>query len=147
MIENAHVTPLPEPIAGDDAPAPGAVAAAFGLPGPVLATRAVGGAWLNRAYCLETPAGRFAVKQMDNPWGDPHWQDRLLEAWEFEQRGLAAGVSAPEPVPNPANGGCLAHGASMGRWHPVRSRAGDRRYRHLGRAIARRTAWIEDRAR
>jgi hypothetical protein len=59
-------------------------------------------------YRLGAGGRRFAVKEMRNPWADPHWQDWLAESWPFEQRAIAAGVAAPRPVPNPADGGCLA---------------------------------------
>ncbi len=32
----------------------------------------------------------------------------MLQSWAFEQRAIAAGVRAPRPVPNQADGGCLA---------------------------------------
>jgi Ser/Thr protein kinase RdoA (MazF antagonist) len=91
-----------------DMPDPAAVISAFGLPGPVTAWSVVGGAWSNRVYRLGAGGRRFAVKEMRNPWADPHWQEWLAEAWSFEQRGIAVGVAAPQPVPNPANGSCLA---------------------------------------
>jgi len=93
---------------GDDAPEPDSVLAAFGLGGSVTAVTVVGGAWSNRVYRLDTGAGSFAVKEMRNPWADPGWKRWLAEAWSFEQRALAAGVSAPLPVANPVDGGCLA---------------------------------------
>src|SRR5215475_1270414 len=76
--------------------------------GSVTAVRVVGGGWSNRVYRLDAGAGSFAVKEMCNPWADPGWERWLAEAWSFEQRALAAGVSAPLPVANPADGGCLA---------------------------------------
>jgi hypothetical protein len=69
---------------------------------------AVGGAWSNRVYRIDGGGHSFAVKEMRNPWADPRWAHWLREAWSFEQRALAAGVTAPLPVPNPADGGCLA---------------------------------------
>jgi Ser/Thr protein kinase RdoA (MazF antagonist) len=91
-----------------DAPDPAAVIAAFGLHGPVTDWTAVGGAWSNRVYRLDAGGRRFAVKEMRNPWADPHWQQWLAESWVFELRAIAAGVAAPQPVPNPADGSCLA---------------------------------------
>jgi Ser/Thr protein kinase RdoA (MazF antagonist) len=91
-----------------DAPDPFAVVSAFGLPGPVTAWSAVGGAWSNRVYQLGAGGRRFAVKEMRNPWADSHWQEWLAESWPFEQRAIAAGVAAPQPVPNPVNDSCLA---------------------------------------
>ncbi|HEY1675153.1 MAG TPA: aminoglycoside phosphotransferase family protein [Streptosporangiaceae bacterium] len=91
-----------------DAPDPTAVIEAFGLPGPVTGWEPVGGAWSNRVYRLDAGGRRYAVKEMRNPWGDPRWQEWLAEAWSFEQQAIAAGVGAPRPVPNPADGTCLA---------------------------------------
>jgi len=93
--------------AGDE-PDPAAVAAAFRLAGPVTGWNPVGGAWSNRVFRLEADGRRYAVKEMRNPWADPHWQQWLTEAWAFERRAIAAGVAAPQPVPHPAGGGCLA---------------------------------------
>jgi Ser/Thr protein kinase RdoA (MazF antagonist) len=81
---------------------------AFGLAGPVAGMKEVGGAWSNRVYRLKTGGIRFAVKEMRNPWANPRWAEWLEEAWAFEQQAIAAGVSAPEPIPNPTDGGCLA---------------------------------------
>ena len=89
-------------------PDPAAVMAAFGLPGPVAGWSPVGGAWSNRVFRLEAAGRRYAVKEMRNPWADPHWQQWLAESWVFEQRAMAAGVAAPRPVPDPASGSCLA---------------------------------------
>jgi hypothetical protein len=85
-----------------------AVIEAFGLPGPVTGWEPVGGAWSNRVYRLDAGGRRYAVKEMRNPWGDPRWQEWLAEAWSFEQQAIAAGVDAPPPVANPADGTCLA---------------------------------------
>ena len=90
-----------------DGPDPAAVIKAFGLPGPVTGWEAVGGAWSNRVYRLDAGGRRYAVKEMRNPWAEPRWQEWLAEAWSFEQRAIAAGVAAPRPVPNPADGSCL----------------------------------------
>jgi aminoglycoside phosphotransferase (APT) family kinase protein len=90
-----------------DEPDPAAVVAAFGLPGPATGWNPVGGAWSNRVFRLEAAGRRYAVKEMRNPWSDPHWEQWLAEAWVFERRAIAAGVAAPRPVPHPA-GGCLA---------------------------------------
>lgn len=91
-----------------DAPDPAAVISAFSLPGPVTAWRAVGGAWSNRVYQLGAGGRHFAVKEMRNPWADPTWLQWLAESWAFEQRAIASGVAAPQPVPNPADGSCVA---------------------------------------
>jgi Ser/Thr protein kinase RdoA (MazF antagonist) len=90
------------------APAAEAILEAFGLPGSLVAMTAVTGAWSNRVYRLETTRAAFAVKEMCNPWADDRWQGWLDEAWSFEGHALAAGVSAPEPVPSALDGGCLA---------------------------------------
>ena len=91
-----------------DAPDPQAVIEAFGLEGPVDGWEPVGGAWSNRVYRLDAGGRRYAVKELRNPWADPRWQEWLAEAWSFEQQAIAAGVDAPQPVPNPADGTCLA---------------------------------------
>jgi aminoglycoside phosphotransferase (APT) family kinase protein len=92
--------------AGDE-PDPAAVVATFGLAGPATGWTPVGGAWSNRVFRLEAAGRRYAVKEMRNPWADPHWEQWLAESWVFERRAIAAGVAAPQPVPHPA-GGCLA---------------------------------------
>jgi Ser/Thr protein kinase RdoA (MazF antagonist) len=112
-----------------DEPGPAAVAAAFGLAGPVTGWAPVGGAWSNRVFRLEAGGRRYAVKEMRNPWADPHWQQWLAESWVFEQRAMAAGVAAPRPVPDPASGGCLA-------WVSRRDPA-------LGEAAVRMHHWVE----
>jgi aminoglycoside phosphotransferase (APT) family kinase protein len=94
-----------------DEPDPTAVLAAFGLDGPATSWTSVGRAWSNRVYRLEAGGHRYAVKEMRNPWADPHWQQWLAESWDFEQRAIAAGMAAPRPVPNPASGSCLAWAA------------------------------------
>lgn len=91
-----------------DAPDPAAVVAAFGLGGAVTAWETASGAWSNRVYRLGAAAGTFAVKEMRNPWEHARWQEWLAESWSFERQAIAAGVAAPDPVPNPADGGCLA---------------------------------------
>ena len=95
-------------MADGDSPDPAAVLAAFGLEGPVTDWAAVGGAWSNRVFRLTAAGRRFAVKEMRNPWADPRWQDWLSASWSFEQHAIAAGVAAPQPVPRPVDGGCLA---------------------------------------
>lgn len=112
-----------------DEPDPAAVAAAFGLAGPVTGWAPVGGAWSNRVFRLEAGGRRYAVKEMRNPWADPHWPRWLAESWVFEQRAMAAGVAAPQPVPDPASGGCLAR---VSRRDPV-----------LGEAAVRVHHWVE----
>jgi aminoglycoside phosphotransferase (APT) family kinase protein len=91
------------------------VAEAFGLPGPVTGWEPVGGAWSNRVYRLDAGGRRYAVKEMRNPWAEPRWQEWLAESWSFEQRAIAAGVAAPRPVPNPADGSCLARVSRLGQ--------------------------------
>lgn len=93
---------------GRTAPAAGAVAAAFGLGGTVGEMVEVSGAWSNRVYRLTVGERAYAVKEMRNPWGEAGWGDWLSEAWRFELLALEAGVRAPEPVPNPEDGACLA---------------------------------------
>lgn len=91
----------------DAAPDARAVAEAFRLPGSVGHLVPVGGAWSNRVYRLDVGGASFAVKEMRNPWGISHWRAWLDQAWQFEQQAIAAGISAPLPVPAP-DGGCIA---------------------------------------
>ncbi len=99
---------------------PAAVLAAFGLDGPATSMTEVGGAWSNRVFRLEADGDVFAVKQMCNPWHIPHWQEWLAQAWSFELAAIEAGVAAPQPVPNPATGGCLARVGRGAELVPVR---------------------------
>jgi Ser/Thr protein kinase RdoA (MazF antagonist) len=84
------------------------VMAAFGLNGQYVEMAPVGGAWSNRVFRLSTGSARYAVKQLRNPWAEPRWLERLNAAWEFELQALGAGVRMPEPIANPADGGCVA---------------------------------------
>jgi len=68
----------------------------------------VAGAWSNRVFRLIVGAEAFAVKELRNPWGDARWFEWLDASWHFELAAIAAGVDAPEPVPNPDGGHCLA---------------------------------------
>jgi len=90
------------------APDPGAVMAAFRLPGTPVAMTPVAGAWSNRVYRLETTAGAYAVKELLNPWAEPRFDARLAEAWRFERAALAAEVAMPVPIADPATGDCAA---------------------------------------
>lgn len=112
-----------------DEPDPAAVVAAFGLAGPAAGWVPVGGAWSNRVYRLEAGRRRYAVKEMRNPWANAHWQQWLAESWGFEQRAIAAEIAAPQPVPDPASGSCLA-------WVSRRDPA-------LGEAAVRVHHWVE----
>jgi len=89
-------------------PAADEVVAAFGLSGTAGTLHGVAGAWSNRLFRLRVGTESFAVKEMMNPWGESRWMDWLAEAWGFERRAIAAGVAAPEPIPNPADGACFA---------------------------------------
>jgi hypothetical protein len=80
--------------AGDE-PDPAAVAVAFGLAGPVTGWTPVGGAWSNRGFRLEAAGRRYAVKEMRNPWTDPHWEQWLAESWVIERRAIAAAWRGP----------------------------------------------------
>lgn len=91
-----------------DSPDPAAVIAAFGLQDALTAWAAVGGAWSNRVYRLDAGERRLAVKELRNPWAVSRWQDWLAESWSFEREAIAAGVAAPQPVPNPVDGSCFA---------------------------------------
>jgi Ser/Thr protein kinase RdoA (MazF antagonist) len=105
-----------------DGPDPAAVLAAFGIRGRAVDMVEVTGAWSNRVFRLTTSSSRFAVKQVLNPWDDDGWQAWLDVAWRFERRAYEAGVDMPEPIPNPADGSCLAwvESASNGVPVPVR---------------------------
>jgi Ser/Thr protein kinase RdoA (MazF antagonist) len=100
VAEEARRVRLIDPAAPD----PGAVLAAFGLPGTPVAMRPVAGAWSNRVYRLETTAGAYAVKELLDPWGGGRFTERLAEAWGVEVCAIAAGVSAPEPIAAPDGG-------------------------------------------
>lgn len=106
-----------------DWPVPGAVASAFGLVGRVGSLDPVGGAWSNQAFRLDVGDDAFAIKVILNPWELPEWFDRLDEAWIVEQAAIAAGVAAPQPVPNPVTGGWRAdvERAGGGGSAPVRA--------------------------
>lgn len=91
-----------------EAPRPDAVLAAFGLKGTAVDMARVGRAWSNRVYRLTTDDSSFAVKQLRNPWDDPRWRQWLAEAWRFERRAHAAGLTMPEPIVRPQDGECLA---------------------------------------
>lgn len=108
------------PPRGGDVLDPAAVLAAFGLDGPATSMTEVGGAWSNQVFRLEAGGGVFAVKRMRNPWRIPRWEEWLAEAWEFELRGIDAGIAAPQPVANPATGGCLARVSGGAEPVPVR---------------------------
>lgn len=98
----------------DLAPDPRAVAQAFRLTGAVGELKVVGGAWSNRVYRLAVGRQEYAVKEMRNPWHISYWREWLDEAWHFELTAIAAGVAAPEPVPNPSTGSCLARVPRIG---------------------------------
>jgi hypothetical protein len=93
------------PSMGDDpVPEPRAVAAAFDLGDQVGRLEEVAGAWSNRVFRLEVDGRVYAVKQVLDPWQVEDWFERIDEAWRLERHAIAAGVSAPAPVPNPADG-------------------------------------------
>jgi Ser/Thr protein kinase RdoA (MazF antagonist) len=100
------------------------VVAAFALRGGPRRIEPVAGAWSHRLYRLETSAGVYAVKQMTNPWGDPHWRSWLAEAWAFELEAFDAGISMPRPIPA-IDGGCLADVQSEDGRHIVPVRVHD----------------------
>jgi hypothetical protein len=89
-------------------PSARAIAAAFGLAGTVGELVAVAGAWSNRVFRLEVGDAAFAVKELLDTWREPSWFDRLDDAWRFELAAIEAGTDAPEPIPNPADGGWRA---------------------------------------
>lgn len=101
-------------MSGEAAPAPESVVTAFALAGQATAWTAVGGAWSNKVFRLETGGRTFAVKEMRNPWRIERWQDWLAQSWSFELLAIEAGVAAPQPVANPATGGCLAWVSTTG---------------------------------
>jgi hypothetical protein len=87
-----------------DWPSATAIAAAFGLRGPIGQLEPVAGAWSNRVFRLVVGDQVFAVKEMLDTWRLPTWFDRVDEAWGVELAAIEAGVEAPEPVPNPSDG-------------------------------------------
>ena len=89
-------------------PNPESVVAAFEIGGPVTGWAPVSGAWSNRVFRLEAGGRTFAVKHLLNTWGTDRWENWLAESWSFELLAIAAGVAAPQPVPNPETGGALA---------------------------------------
>ena len=91
----------------EDWPSGRAVAALFELGEPIGPMSTVPRAWSNRVFRLRTEAGTFAVKEMRNPWGDPRWEESLEAAWAVELAARHAGISMPEPVANPDDGGPL----------------------------------------
>lgn len=95
-------------------PDPVAVADAFGLIGDVGELNSVDGAWSNRVYRFAIGELEYAVKEMRNPWDISSWREWLEQAWHFKHTAIAAGVAAPTPVPNPADGSCLAEVARVG---------------------------------
>ncbi|WP_158607539.1 phosphotransferase [Flexivirga caeni] len=80
----------------------GDVLRAFGIPGEVVATDEVGRAWSNRVSSVRTTGAHVAVKELLNPWGDPHWRLWLDEAISFERKAIAAGVRAPALLVTPS---------------------------------------------
>ena len=91
----------------EDWPSGRAVAALFELGESIGPMATVPRAWSNRVFRLRTEAGTFAVKEMRNPWADDRWEEGLEAAWEVELAARRAGISMPEPVANPDDGGPL----------------------------------------
>nr|WP_246211470.1 aminoglycoside phosphotransferase family protein [Phytoactinopolyspora alkaliphila] len=79
----------------------------------------VAGAWSNRVYRLTTSVGVYAVKHLRNPWNVARWLEWLDAAWTLEARAHLAGIRMPEPVPNPADGGCVAWVESVAGTDPI----------------------------
>lgn len=71
---------------------------AFGVPGDLTAVERVGRAWSNRVWSVGTTHGRYAIKELLNPWGDPFWREWLEAAIAFERKAIEAGVHSPAPV-------------------------------------------------
>jgi len=78
-----------------------AVLRAFGTADDVTAVERVSRAWSNRVWRVRTAQRDYAVKEMLNPWRDPHWRDWLAESISFERKAVAAGVRAPAVVVAP----------------------------------------------
>jgi Ser/Thr protein kinase RdoA (MazF antagonist) len=74
-----------------------AVTGAYGL-GKLIDVERVGRAWSNRVFRVQTSSGRYAVKQLLNPWQDPTWKVWVEEAANFELRAFRAGIRMPRPV-------------------------------------------------
>lgn len=89
-------------------PSARAVVATFGSDGIGARWPPISGAWSNRLFRLVVGTEAFAVKELRNPRSDPRWSEWLDAAWSFELAAIGAGVDAPEPVPNPDGGHCLA---------------------------------------
>lgn len=70
----------------------------FALPAELSAVDEVGRAWSNRVWSVRTSCGRYAVKELLNPWRDPLWREWLEEAIRFERHAVAVGVHAPQPL-------------------------------------------------
>jgi hypothetical protein len=88
-----------------DWPSGAAIATAFGLTGSVAELEPVAGAWSNRVFRLVVGDEAYAVKELLDIWREPTWFERIGEAWRFEFAAIEAGVDAPDPVPNPRDGG------------------------------------------
>lgn len=86
----------------------GAVCARFDL-GPLREPpRPVGGPVLNMVWRACTERGEFVVKQMTNNADQPWFLASVDAACRIERQALAAGVSMPEPVPDPSTDRYLA---------------------------------------
>jgi aminoglycoside phosphotransferase (APT) family kinase protein len=70
----------------------------FGVPGELVEVHQLGGAWSNRVWSVRTTTHQYAVKELLNPWQDPHWREWLDESIAFERKAIGAGVRAPMPV-------------------------------------------------
>lgn len=70
----------------------------FGILDDLVGAEQVGRAWSNRVWSVRTSGGRYAVKEMLNPWNDPQWREWLEEAIAFEHLAVGAGIAAPRPV-------------------------------------------------
>lgn len=79
----------------------------FGLLDDITGVAAVGRAWSNRVWSVRTTGGRYAVKELLNPWNDPLWREWLEEAAAFEESAIAAGVRTPRLILTP-DGATLA---------------------------------------
>ncbi|WP_446665384.1 phosphotransferase family protein [Flexivirga sp. B27] len=89
----------------------------FGIPDEVVSTDEVGRAWSNRLWSVRTSQGRYAIKELLNPWGDPLWRAWLEEAIAFERAAIGAGVRSPCPLLTAAGDALVDVGGRTFRAH------------------------------
>lgn len=99
-------TPVDEPAQWPD---PAEVCSVFELNGEVSEMVPLDRAWSNRVFRLRVGRHNYLLKELrPNPGKPERWFERVEAAFSFEQVALATGISAPQPIPNPADGKALA---------------------------------------